>query len=193
MILVCNLYKSFHCRSLFPRAFCLGGLIFIVFCSGHYKLTVDISTFFKMIIVDISTIVKISTTLCYNFFMKLGNLIKELRIDNEYSQQTVANKLGISRSVLSQYENNLVEPTAYVIKKFAEFFNVSTDYLLGLVDEFGTPLATPTSENILTSEERSIIYDYRALNSECQKLVKSTIKTLLISSLGNEHNKNRYS
>ena len=146
-----------------------------------------------MIIVDISTIVKISTALCYNFFMKLGNLIKELRIDNEYSQQTVANKLGISRSVLSQYENNLVEPTAYVIKKFAEFFNVSTDYLLGLVDEFGTPLATPTSENILTSEERSIIYDYRALNSECQKLVKSTIKTLLISSLGNEHNKNRYS
>ncbi|MDE6441887.1 MAG: helix-turn-helix domain-containing protein [Clostridia bacterium] len=120
--------------------------------------------------------------------MQIGNILKDLRSIRGYSQQEVADKTGISRSVLSQYENNLVEPTAYVVKKLATFYEVSADYLLGLEDDFGARTTMPINDG-LSSEERNIIDDFRSLNPECQKLVKSTIKTLLTSSAGSVQKK----
>ena len=53
------------------------------------------------------------------------------------TQVQLAEEAGISRSVISQYESNLVEPTATVVAKLALALNTSTDYLLGLEDDFG--------------------------------------------------------
>jgi len=62
---------------------------------------------------------------------KLAERLKELRIDKEVSQKKVAEEIGISQSVYCDYENGKVEPTASIIIKLANYFNVSTDYLLG--------------------------------------------------------------
>lgn len=112
--------------------------------------------------------------------MKIGDLLKELRLQHNYTQQAVADKIGISRSVLSQYENNIVEPTAYVVAKCATFYEVSTDYLLGLEDDFGAP--TATMEESLTREERELIEKYRELNAPGRKLIDTTMNTLLSAS-----------
>lgn len=47
------------------------------------------------------------------------------------SQKEVAEKLGLSDAVLSNYERNLREPDFETLINLSKLFNVSTDYLLG--------------------------------------------------------------
>ena len=58
--------------------------------------------------------------------------IKELRLERNISQKKLSLQVGVSQSVICDYENGKVEPTASVIISLAKFFGVSTDYLLGL-------------------------------------------------------------
>lgn len=59
--------------------------------------------------------------------------IKDLRNENGYTQEEVIQNIGIeSIQVLSNYENDRRTPDLDRIVKFAEFYNVTTDYLLGL-------------------------------------------------------------
>ena len=60
--------------------------------------------------------------------------IRELRCERKISQAALANAVGISQSVLCDYENGKAEPTAPVIIALAKYFCVTTDFLLGLVD-----------------------------------------------------------
>jgi transcriptional regulator with XRE-family HTH domain len=47
----------------------------------------------------------------------------------------LASKIGISHSTLSLYENLKREPGTTICAQFARYFNVSSDYLLGLTDD----------------------------------------------------------
>lgn len=61
--------------------------------------------------------------------------IVKLRKQKELTQEELAVYLGISRSALSLYEIGKREPDTETMLKIASFFNVSTDYLLGIADE----------------------------------------------------------
>lgn len=108
--------------------------------------------------------------------MDIGTIIKELRINQSASQQEVADKMAISRSVLSQYEHNTVEPTANVIKKFAVYFDVTADYLLGLEDDFGARTAAPMSDG-LTSEERELLNLFRELSPYLKGMTLNAVRS----------------
>ena len=60
--------------------------------------------------------------------------LKSLRTENKLSQMELAKLVGVSQSGIKQWENAERIPNAEVVVKFAKFFNVSTDYLLGLED-----------------------------------------------------------
>lgn len=64
-----------------------------------------------------------------------GERLAELRKNKGLKQEELAERLGISKSALSKYERNVSEPDDKLKVKFAEFFNVSLDYLLGLTRE----------------------------------------------------------
>ena len=61
--------------------------------------------------------------------------IRDLREDNDKTQQQIAEVLNMHRSVYRRYENGERETPAWVIVKLAEYYHVSTDYLLGLSDD----------------------------------------------------------
>lgn len=61
----------------------------------------------------------------------LGSRIKQLREKNDLSQKQVAKSLGISNVQLSRYESGDRRPDPEMIKQIADYFDVSTDYLLG--------------------------------------------------------------
>ncbi len=63
--------------------------------------------------------------------MKFGEMLKSLRIEQRYTQQELADILNLSKSNISKYESNSIEPNLDTIQKIADFFKVSTDYLLG--------------------------------------------------------------
>lgn len=60
--------------------------------------------------------------------------IKELRREFHLTQKQLSSILHISQSVICDYENGNVSPTADVIIKMCDFFDVSADYLLGRTD-----------------------------------------------------------
>lgn len=57
--------------------------------------------------------------------------ISLLRKEKGMSQRSVAKELGVSQAVLSHYENGLREPGLEFVAKVADFYKVSTDFLLG--------------------------------------------------------------
>lgn len=64
--------------------------------------------------------------------MNFGNRLKTLRIKKKLTQQQLADLLGLTKSVISAYENGLRYPAYDVLIKIARIFKVSTDYLLGV-------------------------------------------------------------
>lgn len=62
------------------------------------------------------------------------NRIKELREKHNLRQADVAEKTGIDQRSISNYETGKTNPDSYAIIKLAEFFNVTSDYLLGISD-----------------------------------------------------------
>lgn len=62
----------------------------------------------------------------------LGERLAELRRGKKLNQQQFAELMGISKNAVSNYERNINEPDDELKKRFAEFFNISMDYLLGL-------------------------------------------------------------
>lgn len=67
--------------------------------------------------------------------MNFGQRIKLLRLEHDWTQEYVCQKLNISSGALSRYETGMYEPKSLdLVKDFADLFNVSTDYLLGKTD-----------------------------------------------------------
>lgn len=64
--------------------------------------------------------------------MNFGSRLKTLRIKKKLTQQQLADLLGLTKSVISAYENGLRYPAYDVLIKIARIFKVSTDYLLGV-------------------------------------------------------------
>ncbi|AEB15415.1 helix-turn-helix domain-containing protein [Treponema succinifaciens] len=62
----------------------------------------------------------------------LNEQIRELRNIRGISQIQLANKLGVTKQSVSNWENDNILPSIEMLVKIANFFEVSTDYLLGL-------------------------------------------------------------
>lgn len=60
--------------------------------------------------------------------------LKELRLEKGLTQDQLANDTGISQGAISAYELKKAKPTDEVIITFCKYFNVSADFILGLVD-----------------------------------------------------------
>lgn len=63
--------------------------------------------------------------------------MKKLRLKSNLTQIELAKALGSTQKQISKWELNVIEPNIQWIVKIAKYFNVSTDYLLELEDEYG--------------------------------------------------------
>jgi transcriptional regulator with XRE-family HTH domain len=66
-----------------------------------------------------------------------------LRTDKGLSQNRLAPLIGYSQQNVSDWEKGKIEPNANALVACALFFDVSTDYLLGLETEEGLRIRTP--------------------------------------------------
>lgn len=62
------------------------------------------------------------------------NRLKDLREDHDYTQQQVADKIGITQRKYSYLETGIQQLTAEMLVLLARFYHVSVDYLLGETD-----------------------------------------------------------
>ena len=64
----------------------------------------------------------------------IGKKIKELREIKQITQEELAKYLGVAPQTVYKYEKEINEPDLKTTSKIAEYFNVTTDYLLGRTD-----------------------------------------------------------
>lgn len=77
-----------------------------------------------------------------------GNTLKSLRIQNDLTQEQLAKKLGLTKSVISAYETGLRMPSYDILIMISKIFKVTTDYLLGLEKKEELDLSGLTEEEI---------------------------------------------
>ena len=112
--------------------------------------------------------------------MGMGRRLVQLRKEKGYTREEFAEILGISKYTLRNYELDVTDPGHTFLKQMSDFFNVSTDYLVGLTDE-----KEKYSSYQLKSSEIEHIKKYRDLDPLGQSHVDSVLdwETTRLSSL----------
>ncbi len=88
--------------------------------------------------------------------------LKELRYENGMKRSELARAVNLPASTIANYENETRQMPYEILILFADFFNVTIDYLLCRTDEFDNQKdSQPVAENILTSQEKELIYSFR--------------------------------
>lgn len=64
--------------------------------------------------------------------MKIGDIIKSLRLENKMTQTELASLLFTSQDTISLWERNKSLPDVKSVIKMTQIFNVSADYILGI-------------------------------------------------------------
>ena len=103
--------------------------------------------------------------------------IKQLRENRGLIQEILASELGITQQMLSKYERDVLCIKADVLKRIAEYFNVTTDYLLG-VSEVKRDLQGQMKVNKSLATYYDLIEIYKGLDEYDQEMVWSIMQTV---------------
>lgn len=105
-----------------------------------------------------------------------GERFKQLREEKKLTQDELVTKFNkvyftsFNKSTISQYENNKRKPETNILENWADFFGISTDYLLG---------RSPVVSYTTTSKVKKIIKAYESLPKEAQEHIDSYIEFLV--------------
>lgn len=103
--------------------------------------------------------------------------IKQLRQKGGVIQEILAAELGITQQMLSKYERDVTLIKVDILKKIAAYFNVTTDYLLGVSD-----VKRDIKGQMKVNETLDAYYDlvevYKDLDSYDQEMIWSIIQTV---------------
>ena len=104
----------------------------------------------------------------------MGNRLRILRKTRNLTQEVVSSELGISQQTLSRCEIDITTLQIDLLYKIAQYYNVSTDYILGLSDNKWT-----TEQNILVNQfflkYQDIFEAFEALDDYDKELIRGLI------------------
>lgn len=103
--------------------------------------------------------------------------LKSLRREYGISQQRLADAIHVSQPSINKYENHNIEPEIEILKRMADYFNTSIDYIVGHT-EIRRKIESVEAYHLNQAESEHIM-KYRALNDEEQKCVNSMVQLLL--------------
>ena len=95
--------------------------------------------------------------------LALNENIRKLRIAKGLNQVEFAKNLCVTKQCVSNWENDNVVPSIDMLCKIADFFGVSTDYLLGRIEKRVVDVSNLTEEQVC--HITSIIKDLAKLNN----------------------------
>ena len=107
----------------------------------------------------------------------MENRIKSLREKRGLIQELLAAELGITQQMLSKYERDISIIKVDVLKRLAGYFNVTTDYLLGLSD-VKRDLTGQIRINETIDEYYDLIEVYKRLDKYDQEMIWTMIQAV---------------
>ena len=93
----------------------------------------------------------------------LGEQIRDLRTARNLSQVQLADRLGVTKQSVSNWENNNILPSVDMLKHIANYFHCSTDYLLEM-DEGRIYIETTNLTLEQTMHLQQLVNDLSTLN-----------------------------
>lgn len=107
--------------------------------------------------------------------MNIGDKLRELRLQKNMTQKGMADVIGVNRTTYAKYESGDIELSASMAIVLCDFFNISTDYLLGR--------DTPETEKDPSAEESKMVneisYIYDKLSDEAKEKLLEYCSDLL--------------
>lgn len=88
-----------------------------------------------------------------------GNNLKELRLKHKMTQKELADKLGVTKSVVSYYELQERSPSPEVLIKLSRIFHVTTDYLLGIEHTHSIDVSNLSSDELALVEQMIKLFE----------------------------------
>lgn len=119
----------------------------------------------------------------------MGSRIKQLREKRGLIQEMLTAELGITQQMLSKYERDTTLIKVDVLKKIAEYFNVTTDYLLG-VSDVKRDLQGQMKVNETLDEYYDLVEVYKELDQYDQEMIWSIMQMVRkTSEIRNKNNR----
>lgn len=112
--------------------------------------------------------------------MEFSQILKQLRVERGMSQQEVADRLGLNKQAVSQYERGVRKPNFEIAEQLADIFNVDLNYLLGYSDKVARLSGyhtDPTSGLYVeaTAAELELLKAYRHAGAETQAAIRAIL------------------
>ena len=101
--------------------------------------------------------------------------IRELRKEKGITQEQLADAVNVKKYTIGDWERNRTEPNITTLVAMADYFEVSTDYLLGRSDDTGLVQANAN----LTPDEEEVLMLYRQMNFQDRNQLKGFAKALV--------------
>jgi len=112
--------------------------------------------------------------------------LKKLREEMGISQQYLADAVSISQQSINKYENHDVQPDIETLKRMADFFNTSIDFVVGYTST--RQKLEPTQTVVSNRQEEKILLLYRCLSDKERNGVIALMEVLAAHA-----NENRFS
>lgn len=109
--------------------------------------------------------------------MAFSEILKELRLAKGLTQTEVAKGCKVSMQCISSLEMGTRNPTGTTLTALADYFQVSTDYLLGRTDDLGMA-SFQSGETALSAEERELLRRFRSLSERSRKVVADMVAAM---------------
>ena len=100
------------------------------------------------------------------------NRLRKLRLERKLTLEAVAKSLGLRNQYVSNYELGRRNPDYETLKKFADFYGVTTDYLL----EHDVP--QKEENDALGEDVRAIARDMQSMTPQDRALLKNLVKSM---------------
>ncbi|MCZ0892012.1 helix-turn-helix transcriptional regulator [Ligilactobacillus saerimneri] len=104
----------------------------------------------------------------------IGQKIRDLRKQRKMSQTELANILHVSQQTVTAWETGKAEPASSAVANLADYFNVTTDYLLGRPEEKKDDGIDHTALEKAIDEARS--FDGKPMSDHDREIVRNILK-----------------
>ena len=117
---------------------------------------------------------------------KLGESLRKIRIENNFTQKNIADVLGIDRTTYTYYETGASNPSPKTLIALSQIYNISVGYLMGVEENrpIGAGAKTKVSVasgdpiSMLKEKEKELLMYFRVLDEEKKKEVVELLKKL---------------
>ena len=108
--------------------------------------------------------------------MTVAERLKSLRKDRGLTQNELAGHLNLGQTTIAAYENGTHDPQVFALTAYAEYFDCSLEYLLGLDEGRSYPAVTYAAN---TEKEADLLRIYRELDDEMKEFLSELANTIL--------------